>query len=221
MSKMVKQSKLNTNKSGVLNNVLNTVGLLLIIFSALILVLIFFPVIKEEFRYNLNIIKKVEYVVNSNPTENQKELTPPNKDFSIIIPRIGVVAPVVANVDWQNPSAFLPALKKGVAHARGTAFPGEEGNSYIFAHSTDAFYNVGEYNAIFYLLGKLREGDEIDVFYKSERYIYKVYEVKVVEASEVKYLGKIKEGKETLTLQTCYPPGTTLKRLVVLAEKKL
>jgi sortase A len=108
-------------------------------------------------------------------------------------------------------------LKKGVAHARGSVFPGEEGNTYIFAHSTDAFYNVGVYNAVFYLLGKLKPGDEIDVFYKGKLYIYKVYEVKVVEASELKYLGKQKE-KSTLTLQTCYPPGTTLKRLIVLAE---
>jgi hypothetical protein len=39
----------------------------------------------------------------------------------------------------------------GVAHAKGTVFP-HKGNIYLFAHSTDNWWNVGRYNAVFYLL---------------------------------------------------------------------
>ena len=106
-----------------------------------------------------------------------------------------------------------------MAHAKGTAYPGQKGNVYLFAHSTDAFYNVGRYNAVFYLIGKLENGDEIDIYYKDQKIVYEVYEKKVVGADDIKYLGNLGD-RNTLTLQTCYPPGTTLKRLVVVASQK-
>ena len=187
----------------------NIVGNLLIFASLAILFFTFAPVIKEE---------AVFRVKNSLGISSEKELTPPNTDFSIVIPKLGVAAPVFADTDPFDPKIFLPVLRNGVAHAKGTAYPGEFGNTYLFAHSTDAFYNVGKYNAVFYLLGKLQKGDEIDIFYKGEKIKYAVREVAVVEATAVKYLGK-NGNWNTLTLQTCYPPGTTLKRLVVVADQ--
>lgn len=192
---------------------------LLILASLLLLLFIFGPVLKEEINYNFNKLAKVKYVVGTEQLSTfEKPLTPPNKDFSIIIPKIAAVAPIVDNVDSQNPNKYLAALRRGVAHAAGTKHPGEEGNVFLFAHSTDAFYNVGRYNAVFYLIGKLNTGDEIDIFYNGELIKYEVYDKKVVEPDASQYFGKIGEGN-TLTLQTCYPPGTTFKRLVVLARE--
>lgn len=151
-------------------------------------------------------------------TTFQRKLYPPNTDFSIVIPKINATAPVIDNVDPLNSSLYLKALKSGVAHAEGTAYPGTIGNVYLFAHSTDAFYNVGKYNAVFFLIGHLNSGDEIDVYFRGLRYKYIVYDKKVVDPSETKYLGILLEGQKTLTLQTCYPPGTTIKRLVVLGK---
>ena len=189
---------------------LHFIGNLLIFIAASILVLTFTRPVKEEVEYDIRKTFKLDYP--------EKVLTPPNQDFSIVIPKIGAVAPVIADVDSQDPKAYLPALYKGVAHAKGTALPGQFGNTYIFAHSTDAFYNVGRYNAVFYLLGKLERGDKIDIYYKGEKIVYEVTDKKVVESDDVKYLGKLGEWN-TLTLQTCYPPGTTLKRLVVVANQ--
>lgn len=214
---MAKQSKLNTNKLNNLSKVLVTLGDLLLGISVAILVLTFLPVIKEELRYAFNKVRRVDYTTSPSPLANQKELVPPNTDFSIVIPKIAAIAPIIANVDSQNPQEFLPVLKNGVAHAKGTAYPGEEGNVYLFAHSTDAFFNVSKYNAVFYLLGKLQQGDEVDIYYKGMKHIYKVYEVKVVDSKATEYLGKVAEGS-TLTLQTCYPPGTTFRRLIILAS---
>lgn len=182
-------------------------GNLLVFLSLSFLVLIFWPVVREEARYDLNKVNIIK----------EKELSPPNRDFSIIIPKIAAVAPIFASIDSQDPSKFLPVLKRGVAHAQGSVLPGQSGNVYLFAHSTDTFYNVSHYNAVFYLLGKLTKGDEIDVWYQRVKYIYQVQGVKVVAADDTRYLGKISD-KKTLTLQTCYPPGTTLKRLIVIAE---
>jgi len=179
---------------------------LLIFLSLLLLIFIFWPVTKEEIRYQVN-----------KTITKEENLTPPNKDFSIVIPKLGAVAPIIKNVDPYNKNVFLPALKKGVAHAKGTSFPNENGNVYLFAHSTDAFYNVGTYNAVFYLIGKLEKNDEIKIYFNNIEYSYRVTEKKVVNANDSHYLIQ-KTNEEILTLQTCYPPGTTLKRLVVIAK---
>jgi len=193
---------------------LNLLGEVLIIFAFLILFFTYAPAAKEEVSYQLK-----QHPAFSLSTPSQKELTPPNTSFSIVIPKLDIAAPVFANVNPFDPNEFLPILKKGVAHAKGSALPGHFGNTYIFAHSTDAFYNVGHYNAVFYLLGKLTTGDEIYIYYNNQKYTYKVVDKKVVDPSAVFYLGKNGQGN-TLTLQTCYPPGTTLKRLVVIAESQ-
>jgi sortase A len=185
----------------------------------------FAPVIKEEIKYTTNNI--TQQVVKSRESDfgdimysdrsEQFNPEPPNTQFSIVIPKIQAKAPLIANTNPFSEEEFLPVLRRGVAHAEGTVLPGNMGNTYIFAHSTDAFYNVGRYNAVFYLIGKLKKDDEVYVYYNDEKYIYKVYDSKVVPAESVEYLNKIGPGN-TLTLQTCYPPGTTLKRLVVLGE---
>jgi len=131
--------------------ILKKISTLLIFVSAVILTLIFWPVAKEEVKYQVNQIS---------PTN---ELILANKDFTIVIPKINAVAPIIKNVDPFNKNEFLGSLKRGVAHAKGTNLPDEDGNVYLFAHSTDAFYNVGNYNAVFYLIGKLEKDDEIKV----------------------------------------------------------
>jgi sortase A len=184
------------------------VSLILIFTGLSLLFLIFWPVIKVELKYNFDQISHTKYV----------SLSPVNTDFSIIIPKIDAVAPIIDNVDPLNQTEYLKALKEGVAHAKGTAYPGGAGNVYLFAHSTDAFYNVGKYNAVFYLLGKLTKGDEVFIYYQGEKIKYIVNQVKVVGPEEVQYLAG-NSDQNTLTLQTCYPPGTTIDRLIVIANE--
>ena len=142
---------------------------------------------------------------------------PVSSQFGIVIPKIGANAPIFPNVDPGQPEAYLNVLKQGVAHAAGTVFPGVSGNIYLFAHSTDAFWNVGRYNAIFYLLKDLENGDEIDVFFNGVRHVYRVVNKMIVDPSEVQFITETLPF-EQLTLQTCWPPGTTFKRLIVIAR---
>lgn len=144
-------------------------------------------------------------------------LSPVSAQFGIIIPKIGANAKIIPNVDAGKSESYLPALQDGVAHAAGTVFPGVASNIYLFAHSTDAFWNVGRYNAVFYLLKELENGDEINIFYLGKRHIYKVTDKKIVDPSEIQYLTE-QTPYEQLTLQTCWPPGTTLKRLIIIAR---
>jgi LPXTG-site transpeptidase (sortase) family protein len=150
----------------------------------------------------------------------EQEIVPPDADFSIVIPKIGASAKVFPNIDPSREDAFLPVLQQGVAHAQGTVFPGLAGNIYLFAHSTDNFWNAGRYNAIFYLLKDLKEGDEIAVFFQGERYNYFVTQTRVVDSSDVSFITQANTGNEQLILQTCWPPGTTWKRLLVFARPR-
>ncbi|MBI3985035.1 MAG: class E sortase [Candidatus Levybacteria bacterium] len=141
--------------------------------------------------------------------------------FGLLIPKIGASAKVFANVNPGNQEEFLPILAQGVAHAQGTVFPGITGNIYLFAHSTDNFWNIGRYNAIFYLLKDLVPGDEVVVFYQNKRYDYIVSGSEVVSPEDVSHIVDAQNvGEETLILQTCWPPGTTFQRLLVYAKPK-
>lgn len=147
------------------------------------------------------------------------EIAPISTDFGIVIPKINANARVIADVDPGDYQAYIAALKNGVAHAKGTVYPGQIGNSYLFAHSVGNFWEVNRWNAVFYLLKELDKGDEVDVFYQGKRYVYVVYDKKIVDPGDTQYLSTI-TNYPLLTLQTCWPPGTTLKRLLVFARLK-
>lgn len=146
-----------------------------------------------------------------------QRLTPVDPNFSILIPKLGANAKVISNVDTVNENVYLDVLQQGVAHAAGTALPGQGEHIYLFAHSTNTFSNVSRYNAIFYLLYKLEEQDEVNIYYNGIRHKYHVTGKIIVDPSETQYLTR-KTDTETLTLQTCWPPGTVAKRLLVFAE---
>lgn len=211
---------------------IRTLGNFLVLFSAFIVIKTLFAPIGEEMRFFYDSAVGNHYVVsdqNSQPEapkgvlknllskERIKPLVPVDTNFSVVIPKIAANANVIPNIDAADEAAYLPALKHGVAHAAGTALPGEGGLIYMFAHSTDYFYNVGSYNAVFYLLYKLDPGDEVDIFYQGVRHKYFVYDRRIVKPSEVQFLTQKTNGEE-LRLQTCWPLGTTLERLIVFAK---
>ncbi len=220
--------------------VLRTIGNFLILVSLFMIAKTFYSPIKEEIKYFVENVANKKYVVvesRKSKVESQKEsetqkgllakafnikpveiLVPEDPEFSIVVPKIGANAKIIPNVDASDEKAYLDALNRGVAHTLGTAFPGEGGHIFLFAHSTDYFWNVGTYNAIFYLLYKLEKNDEVDIFYQGQRYVYLVIGKETVDPSQVQYLTR-KTNREFLTLQTCWPPGTTLKRLLIFAVR--
>lgn len=137
-------------------------------------------------------------------------------NFSLVIPKIDAKAKIIANVDAGNETAYRLALKEGIAHLAGTAFPGEKGTIYLFAHSTDTLANVSRYNAVFYLLKELQPADRITVFYQGLKYEYEVSQRVITDSQDTSWLTPV--GEERLILQTCWPPGTIQKRLLVIAK---
>lgn len=220
-------------------------GNFLILFSLYMLSWVFLKPTLEELKYAYNNVLGRSYVVvddldlepkiqmpskqKTSPTagllsgilarNTVEPLIPKDPYFSILIPKIGANENVIAEVDPGNEEEYLFALQNGVAHAAGSAFPGQNQHVYLFAHSTNTFTNVSRYNALFYLLYKLENGDEVNVYYEGVRHIYTVTGKTIVDPSEVSYLTRATES-EFLTLQTCWPPGTTAQRLLIFAEPK-
>ncbi|MDO8599803.1 MAG: sortase [bacterium] len=170
--------------------------------------------------------------------QKAQELGLPDAKFGVYIPKINAKAPVIENVSASKEAEYMNALKQGVAHASGSVFPGMEGATFLFAHSSEVPWNIGsQYNTIFYLLRELEPGtttpaplgggpalpqvtggDEIYVFFLDKIYKYRVTEKHTVDPNDVSWLTDARVGKERLILQTCWPPGTALKRMIIVAE---
>ena len=193
--------------------IISLIGSILVIVALLIPIKTYAPVLEAEIIYQLN--KKDIKTTNGELVEP----TPIDSQFSIIIPKINANAKVIRNVNPYEPKEYQKALTQGVAHASGTATPDQFGNVFIFAHSATNWYQANDYNAVFYLLNKLVAGDSIIVYFENIPYNYSVDEIKFVKPAEVDYLSNNLNTNQ-LTLMTCWPPGTTLKRLIVVASKR-
>lgn len=141
-------------------------------------------------------------------------------ESKIVIPKINVEIPVIYDEPTINEAAIQRALEKGVVHYPTTSNPGEIGNGVIFGHSANNILNKGKYKFAFVLLKRLETGDTFYLQKDGKRYVYKVFDKKVVSPSEVSVLYPSYPDKpSTFTLITCDPPGTSLNRLVVVAEQ--
>ncbi len=144
------------------------------------------------------------------------------KDFKLIIPIIDIEAPLIFDVDGSDEEIYDKVLEHGVAQMAGTKKPGEKGNIFIFGHSCFYKDQPGEYKNIFRKLDQLKEGDKIILSSEDKEYIYDVFGSKIINSEDLSVLDPTPENleDETLTLMTCWPPCTTIKRLVVFATRE-
>lgn len=156
-------------------------------------------------------------VVISQATPKAAQLAEINQ-FSVNIPAIKANSDVVYNVDPFNKDEYLAALETGVAHAANTGLPGQGRRIFLFAHSTNSPLNFTQFNAVFYQLRLLEDNDEIVIKLNNEEFKYKITGKQVVGADDTHWLTD-EVNKEQLILQTCDPPGTSLRRLLVIAER--
>jgi len=139
---------------------------------------------------------------------------------SVEIDKLGVDAPMV----WSKTDIeanMLKDLENGLSHFMKTAAPGQNGNMIISGHSSNYAWAKGGYNHIFEKLNDLQVGDivKIKTVQKNGRmldYQYKITSKFVATANDQKIFADT--PTPTLTLTTCWPLGTNLKRLIVKAE---
>jgi len=126
----------------------------------------------------------------------------PEQPVRIVIPSIGVDAPVIQGDDPHS-------LKLGVGHHLGSANPGERGNVVLSAHN-DIF---GE---IFRYLSDMQLEDEIVVYTATQAYRYVVKARRLIEPTAVEVMDPTREP--VVTLISCYPYLVDTQRIVVIGE---
>jgi len=142
----------------------------------------------------------------------------------IVIPKIGKNIPLVEitqqTVSWVDElnNIFMEELKNGVIRYPGSAKPGEDGNSFIFGHSSNNVWEEGDYNDVFALLDNVDFEDEVIVYYGQEKYVYKIAAKDVIRPGDVSVLKSDSSDRSQITLMTCWPIGTTLNRLILTWE---
>ncbi len=153
-------------------------------------------------------------------------LFPP--DDRIVIPRLNKNIPLqqldsLDNLINQNWTAMEQQIQDKLLHGAllypGTVEPGFVGNTTITAHSS--YYpwaRPKDYIDAFALLPEMKVGDTIVIFYHGQKFNYKVNDIFEVEPDETSVLEQSDEHSE-LTLITCSPVGTTLRRLIIKAEQ--
>lgn len=144
----------------------------------------------------------------------------------LVIPKIWKNVPLVdvdsrrGNLDFNNlENLFMKELEKWVLRYPWTAKPGENGNVFMFWHSSNYAWENWNYNDVFALLDNLEFWDEIIIYYNQKKYTYVVNEKKVVKPGNVKILDRDPSKKE-VSLMTCRPIGTSINRLIAFAELK-
>jgi LPXTG-site transpeptidase (sortase) family protein len=165
------------------------------------------PIFYYQLKYLFESPKTSQVASNSGQVSGTPTLT---------IPKINVSTPVVFEPSIVEANV-QKALESGVVHYGNTAEPGKPGNAVIFGHSSNDWDKPGNFKFIFVLLEKLAVGDTFTVDYKGTRYEYQIYERKVVLATDVGVVAPTAEP--TATLITCWPTGTSQKRLVVHAKQ--
>jgi len=176
---------------------------------------------KAEPQKDLQINKNIKLQKSQIPPLNI-EIAPP--DNRLIIPRINQNIPIVKvssenliKRDWDALEKDMKdALQSGVIHYPGTSMPGQTGNVVITGHSSYFPWDKGRFKDVFALLHEVVVGDRVVIYFEQDKFLYEVKEIKIVLPEDISVLKQTPDDR--LTLITCTPVGTNLKRLIVIAE---
>ncbi|HCM37985.1 MAG: sortase family protein [Candidatus Gottesmanbacteria bacterium GW2011_GWB1_43_11] len=157
-------------------------------------------------------VADVDYTKASNwfPNFPAKKTESEITNYFLSIPKLGIVnATVIIGAD---------DLSKSLIHYGGTGLPGKPGKAVIFGHSIlPQFFDPQNYMSIFSLNYQLKEGDDIFIRFDGVDYRYKVTSRKITDPDDVSGLEQ-RFDDSYITLVTCFPSGTYLKRLWLTAK---
>ncbi|MCL5432764.1 MAG: sortase [Patescibacteria group bacterium] len=144
------------------------------------------------------------------PNFKTEDKSPQIQSYTLSIPKVGIKDATVSTVDFD--------LSKHLINYSGTAIPPNKGNAVVVGHSTlPQLFNQNDYKTIFATTYLLKIGDEIKVKIDGIEYLYKVFNITVVDADDTSVFSQNYDDSY-LTLITCTPPGTTWKRLIIKAR---
>jgi LPXTG-site transpeptidase (sortase) family protein len=134
------------------------------------------------------------------------------------IPANNISVPLIWTKDVKD---FDADLKKGIVHYPGTVMPGDIGTSYISGHSSGYIWDHSPYKTIFAGLGQVKDGTSFTITItdkdgKKVIYHYIVDHRGEYEANDQAQF--INTADSIVALSTCWPVGTTARRLVLFSK---
>lgn len=170
-----------------------------------------FGTIKRIFNYKI-VYGGAAVVQSQEETPVREENVFIEKPDSIEIPKIQIAAPLVF-IETYEKSAFGEALDRGVVHYPESSLPGEAGQAIFLGHSAPLGWPKIKYDWVFSDLNDLVAGDEIDIYFQNQKYVYFVQKKVILDKGE-DLPGNLADG---LVLLTCWPPGADQRRMAVIA----
>lgn len=171
------------------------------------------PALVKKISYAWDVSFKRENYSKALPTPTANPFNAAS-EASLVIPKIGIEAPIVWNVEEND---LKNRLLEGVVHSKGTALPGQQGNIFITGHSSYYSWVNSSYKDVFALLDKLSAGDKIYIKYSTSIFTYEVSGWRIVAPDDISVIDQ--GSGQTLTLMTCVPIGTNLNRLIISANQ--
>ena len=142
-----------------------------------------------------------------NPAQSTDQITSQVASYFLSVPALNIDNAVVSTVNSD--------LTQNLVNYDGTAIPPAKGNAVVFGHSTlPQLYNPKDYKTIFANILNLKVGDTFDVTVGGVQYVYKIFDIQVVDPTDTGVLAQTYDDSY-LTVITCTPPGTVWKRLVI------
>jgi sortase A len=143
------------------------------------------------------------------PKMNLSKKSPKVPSYTLSIPKLHIDKAVVSTLDYD--------IGKHLINYGGTAIPGDNGNSVIIGHSTlPQLFNPKDYHTIFANAYQLSIGDEFFATVNNVEYRYKIDSIRIVDPDDTSAFAQWYDNSY-ITIDTCTPPGTTWKRLVIKA----
>jgi sortase A len=122
-------------------------------------------------------------------------------DMVLTVDRMNLVTKVGATTSEED-------LKNGPGLYEYAQLPGTGDRNTSIAGHRDL------YDCCFYHIDKLQKGDKIYLDYKGYRYTYDYYSTKIVASNDWSVISR--QGFSCITLTSCYPLGTSEKRIIVV-----
>ncbi len=141
---------------------------------------------------------------NNSITSYQSQPVDATSGLRLIIPKIGINAPIVERGLVQGVMVVAPG--DAITHFIYSAYPGAVGNAILYSHAGTEFRH----------LDSLAIGDTIVVQTPHGAETFRVRELRIVAPTSLGVLDATQSP--VLTLLTCYPFGVDSSRLAVIAD---
>ncbi len=177
---------------------------------------------KKLVEYELSkVAKKTVFIAKKEKNKRDKKETYSKQIKAgnfIELPKIGVNAPLILPKKATE-YVLEKSLKKGVSFYPKSDAIGENGGvSIILGHSAPPNWPKINYDTVFTKLSEINNGDNLIVYLKGKKYVYKaIGRKKILSGDELSLYNFPREkNKSYLILMTCWPPGQNIRRLEVI-----